>query len=122
MDSSTILLIDDDRDICAVWSMMLEAEGFSPFSAFDGPAGLAEAREHLPDIIICDFMMPAMDGVAVCRAIREDERLKNAFVILWSAARNIEANGWADMVVEKPVDVATFLGHIKAAGMSRRKT
>ena len=66
-------------------------------------------------------MMPGMDGVEVCRAIRQDERIGKAFVILWSAARNIEANGLADIVMEKPVDVASFLGQVKAAATSRRK-
>jgi CheY-like chemotaxis protein len=110
----TVLLIDDEPDICAVWSMVLEMEGMTAVTASSGAEGLSKASAHRPDVIICDFMMPAMNGLEVCRAIRSDEHLRYVSLVLWSAARGINADGIADLVVEKPVQIDTFIGNIRS--------
>lgn len=109
----TVLLIDDEPDICHIWSMLLEMEGLATIAASNGADGLTKANTHRPDLIITDFMMPMMDGLAVCRAIRRSEHFKGIGIILWSAARNIDAGDLADLVVEKPVELDAFLAHIR---------
>ncbi|MDR5765891.1 MULTISPECIES: response regulator transcription factor [unclassified Caballeronia] len=112
--SPVVLLIDDEPDIRNVWAMMLEMEGLTASTAANGREGLEKAHELRPDVVICDFMMPGLNGLEVCRQLREDEALKNIAVILWSAVRGIDADGSADLVVEKPVHIEAFLEDIKS--------
>ncbi|MFM0523219.1 response regulator [Caballeronia jiangsuensis] len=107
-----VLLIDDEHDTRSVWCMVLELEGITAMSAANGEDGLAKAITRIPDLIITDFMMPGIDGLEVCRRVRADERLHDVPLILWSAARGIEARGIADLVVEKPVQIETMLLHV----------
>ncbi|BCQ22352.1 response regulator [Caballeronia sp. NK8] len=112
--SPAVLLIDDEPDIRNVWAMVLGMEGLTASTAANGREGLEKARNLRPDVVICDFMMPGLNGLEVCRLIREDVSLKDVAVILWSAARGIDADGCADLVVEKPVHIEAFLADIKS--------
>jgi len=67
-----ILVIDDDEFVCEMISSTLQMEGFETISALDGHEGIEAARKHSPDLIICDVMMPKLDGYATLRAIRND--------------------------------------------------
>ncbi len=67
-----ILVIDDDELICEMISTTLEMEGFETICALDGHEGIAAARNHFPDLIICDVMMPRLDGFGTLSAIRKD--------------------------------------------------
>jgi len=80
----TILVADDDNDVMAVLLDTLEPEGFRVFSANDGEAALAIARAEYPDVIVLDWMMPGLDGLQVCRALRADAdpRLAEVPVVL----------------------------------------
>jgi two-component system, sensor histidine kinase and response regulator len=67
-----ILVIEDEGPVRANILELLEAEGFGVMGAANGFAGVQQAREHLPDLIICDVMMPGLDGLGVLAALRED--------------------------------------------------
>jgi two-component system sensor histidine kinase/response regulator len=67
-----ILVIEDEEAVRANLVELLDAEGFQVLSAADGQAGVSLAREHLPDIILCDIMMPGLDGYGVLEALRQD--------------------------------------------------
>ena len=69
---TTILVADDDADVMAVIVETLEPEGYRVLTATDGDAALQIARDERPDIVVLDWMMPGRDGLAVCRAIRQD--------------------------------------------------
>jgi CheY-like chemotaxis protein len=116
----TVLLIDDEPDICTVWTMVLEMHGMTAIAARNGTEGLEKARTHVPDVVLCDFMMPGMNGLDVCRAIRSDERLSATPLILWSAARGIETDGLVDLLVAKPVEIETLLDLIQRV-LTQRK-
>ena len=81
---ATILVADDDTDVMAVLLDTLEPEGFRVISASDGEAALALARTEYPDVIVLDWMMPGLDGLQVCRALRADAdpRLNEVPVVL----------------------------------------
>lgn len=66
-----ILIIDDDELVREMIVSTLQMEGYETISAKDGRQGIEEARKHIPDLIICDVMMPAMDGYATLTAIRQ---------------------------------------------------
>lgn len=67
-----ILVIEDDATTRNLFLDGLEAEGFEMISAENGLIGIEQAQEHLPDLVICDVMMPDMDGYGVLSALRED--------------------------------------------------
>src|SRR5947207_14738404 len=65
-----ILIIEDEANIAQILRLYLEQAGFTVLAASDGAAGLElHAREH-PDLVILDLMLPALDGMEVCRRIR----------------------------------------------------
>lgn len=67
-----ILVIDDDEMVCDMISKTLEFEGFETIRTLDGHDGIEAARKYSPDLIICDIMMPKLDGFATLSAIRKD--------------------------------------------------
>ncbi|NJL91848.1 MAG: response regulator transcription factor, partial [Coleofasciculaceae cyanobacterium SM2_1_6] len=66
-----ILVIEDEMQTLNIFMKCLEFEGFWAIDAKDGTTGIALAQTHLPDLIICDIMMPDMDGYAVLTALRQ---------------------------------------------------
>jgi DNA-binding NarL/FixJ family response regulator len=67
-----ILVIEDEAETLANLVLMLEMEGFQPFSAPNGRVGVAVARREQPDVILCDVSMPELDGYGVLEALRAD--------------------------------------------------
>ena len=65
-----ILVIEDEAETLENLVLMLEMEGFKPFSAANGRAGVAVAKRELPDVILCDVTMPEMDGYGVLENLR----------------------------------------------------
>jgi len=83
-EKTTILVADDDPDVMAVILETLEPEGYRVITASDGNAALQLARDERPDIVVLDWMMPGLDGLSVCRALRQesDPRLAEVPVVL----------------------------------------
>jgi CheY-like chemotaxis protein/phosphoribosyl 1,2-cyclic phosphodiesterase len=83
-NKTTVLVADDDPDVMAVIVETLEPEGYRVLTASDGDAALQIARDERPDIVVLDWMMPGQDGLAVCRALRQepDPKLAEVPVIL----------------------------------------
>jgi DNA-binding NarL/FixJ family response regulator len=67
-----VLVIEDEAETLENLVLMLEMEGFKPFSAPNGRAGVAVAKKELPDVILCDVSMPELDGYGVLEALRAD--------------------------------------------------
>ena len=80
-----ILVIEDDANIRESLVELLEMKSFELISAENGTDGLKLAQERLPDLIVCDVMMPGMNGYEVVEAIRKDARMKNLPFIFLSA-------------------------------------
>ncbi len=70
--SHTILVVDDDPDICEIVRANLEGAGYDVVVAADGASGLAAAREIQPDLVILDVLMPELDGWQVLEALEKD--------------------------------------------------
>src|SRR3989442_14184443 len=68
----TVLLIEDSQTSRMLLAHWLQEEGWHVLEAEDGELGLSMARQHRPDVIICDLLMPRCNGYQVCRSIRSD--------------------------------------------------
>lgn len=114
-----ILIIEDEPDITEVLKYNLEKHHYQTSSAGTGEAGLAAARETLPDLILLDLMLPGMDGLQVCRKLREDPRTRDLLVIMLTA-KGTEADVvvgltlGADDYVVKPFSTTELMARIKA--------
>src|SRR5688500_115466 len=66
-----ILIVEDEVDLSHLLRTHLQQDGHEVVQAFDGPTGLTLVEQHRPDLVILDWMLPGLDGLAVCRRIRE---------------------------------------------------
>ncbi|NBC00628.1 MAG: response regulator [Bacteroidetes bacterium] len=115
---TTILVIEDELFIRENLLELLEAEGYAPIGAPDGEAGVALAQKHHPALIICDLMMPKMDGHAVLDVVRNDPVLAaTPFIFLTARAdkrdlREGMTRG-ADDYLTKPFRLEDVLSAVK---------
>lgn len=111
-----VLVIEDEKDIARLLKYNLEKEGYAVLSASDGEAGLSLARSEKPDFIILDLMLPKLDGMQVCRAVRAEMQVP----ILMLTAKKEEIDRivglelGADDYVTKPFSVRELLARIKS--------
>ncbi|HHL31368.1 MAG TPA: response regulator, partial [Oceanospirillales bacterium] len=104
----TVLIIEDNLDMQAHIGSVLEKR-FNCLFADRGRAGIATALKEVPDVVICDVMMPGMDGYQVTRILRHDSRTSHIPIILLTALNTKESRikGWRehiDVYVTKPFD------------------
>jgi DNA-binding response OmpR family regulator len=66
----TVLIVDDERDTNDILARMVQARGFEPIQVFDGSEVLEAVREHNPDVVLLDLMMPGTDGFAICEKLK----------------------------------------------------
>lgn len=114
-----ILLIDDEDDILEFVKYNLERDGYEVFTAPDGAVGLETALEVKPHLILLDMMMPVMDGLETCRAIRSRPELKDVMVVFLSAVGNEETQlqgyeSGADDYIGKPIKMNILRSRVRA--------
>ncbi len=83
--AKTILVVEDDTDILELVRWHLQEEGYAVLTATDGINGLGLAKKQTPDMVILDLMLPGMDGLEVCRALKGDSRTKAIPVVMLTA-------------------------------------
>ena len=71
----SVLVVDDDPNVVELARLYLERDGYRVLTALDGADGLASAREERPDIVVLDVMLPRLNGLDVCRALREESQI-----------------------------------------------
>jgi len=114
-----ILIVDDNVSNVKVLKTRLAAEGYEIVTAADGEEGLAAARQHTPDLILLDVMMPKLDGLEVCRRLRADAAFPFTPIIMVTAMSDskdviagLEAGG--DEYLTKPVDHAALAARVRS--------
>ncbi|HLF27306.1 MAG TPA: response regulator transcription factor [Anaerolineae bacterium] len=113
---TTLLIIEDETTVRETLARNFKAEGFEVLSAADGIEGLRLAREHNPDLIVLDLMLPEMDGLSVCRILRKESDLP----IIMLTARGTEMDKivgletGADDYVVKPFSFGELLARVRA--------
>src|SRR5579885_3457644 len=113
---ATILIVEDEVDLCNLIRSHLEPEGHIVHQAFDGVAALRLVEEKNPHLVILDWMLPGLDGLAVCRQIRQNHLMP----ILMLTARSEEVDRvlglevGADDYVVKPFGMRELLARVRA--------
>jgi len=117
--NQTILIIEDELDIRELLAFHARKNGYQPLEAESGERGLVLAREKKPDAILLDIMLPGMDGMDVCRKLKQDAGTKDIPIILVTA-RGEEADivsglemGATDYVT-KPFSPRVVMARLKA--------
>ena len=112
-----ILIVEDEVGIVLGLSDQLEMEGHTVVTAADGEAGLAAVKAHRPDLIILDVMLPKMDGLEVCRELRQ-KGCKAAILMLTAKGEEIDKvlglEFGADDYVTKPFSLREVSARVKA--------
>ncbi len=117
MEQAKILLVDDEANIVNLIKAYLDREGYTVYTAADGPAALKAARAYKPDIIVLDIMLPGMDGLEVLAHLRRES---DVYVILLTAKteetdRVVGLTVGADDYVTKPFSPRELVARIQAA-------
>lgn len=114
-----ILIIDDEPQLRALMTRILSGAGYSTLEAATGEAGLAMAREHLPELTFCDVHMPGLDGHGVVQAFRDDPDLAHRQIVVITGlpvptSQRTAMDLGADDYISKPFDAAELLRCVEA--------
>ncbi len=113
-----ILVIEDDPFSLELYTILLEAVGYTVLPATDGEQGLAMARREQPDLIICDVKLPKLGGCEVVRNLKADPVLRKVPIIAVTAldsrgdSERLLAAGF-DGYIAKPIEAKVFVEQIK---------
>ena len=121
----TVLVVDDEPKNIMLLQDLLEARGYTVWSAPDGEKGLALARERLPDVVLLDVMMPRLNGFDVCRTLKAEQKTAMIPVLLVTSldARQDRLAGigaGANDFITKPIDSGDLLLRVRNAVATKR--
>lgn len=114
----TVLIVEDQIDFLAIQSLYLQHHGYRVLTANTGHAGVQTAREHKPDLILMDFLVPDMDGIRATQELKNDPRTENIPVILLTSlsygavGRRAKAAG-CDGYLAKPCEPIRILEEVQ---------
>ena len=115
----SLLVVEDERDLLEVLRFSLSREGFSVTTATNGEDAIRLVREKRPDLVVLDLMLPTIDGLSVCRALRSHKQTRDLPVVMLTAkgeesdiVKGLEAG--ADDYVTKPFNPKVLLARINA--------
>ncbi len=116
----TILVIDDQPFFVTMQQNMLKRQGYRVLAATSGADGLAQAKQHKPDLILLDIAMPEMDGFAVCEKLKQDAELRHIPVVILTATQDVKLNekafkAGAEVTVLKSVSGERLLNMLRIA-------
>ena len=114
-----ILLVDDEQDILEIVGYNLQQEGYTICTASNGREAVAKAKKELPQLIIMDVMMPEMDGMEACEAIRKIPELSNVMITFLTARSEDYSqvagfDAGADDYISKPIKPKLLVSKVKA--------
>jgi len=120
----TVLVVDDEPPLRDLVRSYLGREGYTVLVATDGPSALEMAREHHPDLVVLDIMLPGVDGLEVCRRLRT---FSDAYVLMLTAKaeeidRIIGLEVGADDYLTKPFSPRELVARVRAMLRRPRRT
>jgi two-component system phosphate regulon response regulator PhoB len=116
---TSVLLVDDERDLLSLLDFNLRAAGFETSLATTGEQALAQVRRRVPDLVVLDLMLPDVSGTEVCRQLKSDPRTRHVPVVMLTAKgdevdRVVGFEVGADDYVTKPFSVRELVLRLKA--------
>ncbi len=117
-ENATLLVADDEDNILISLEFLFKRAGYTVLVARNGREALELAREHVPDLILLDVMMPELDGFSVCQALRGEARFaRTPIVMLTAKGRDADrvkgkALGASDYVI-KPFSTRELLARVR---------
>jgi DNA-binding response OmpR family regulator len=123
---TSVLVVDDDPDVCDLVTYKLEQSGFEVRRASDGDAALREVAQRIPDLVLLDIMMPGISGLEVLERLRSDQATAVIPVVMLTAKaqENDVERGFqlgADDYVVKPFSPRELVRRVTAV-LSRRQS
>lgn len=124
-DKPVLLVIDDNEDIRLLIKELLK-DDYRIISAANGPDGIRLATRYVPDVVVCDVMMPGMDGMETCRSLKEETSTSHIPVLMLTACaldeQRVEGyeNG-ADGYMSKPFNSDVLRARLSSLLANRRK-
>lgn len=116
MAEGRILIVEDNSDILDMLKVMLGAEGYIVLTATDGAQAMATIREESLDLVILDLMLPIVDGLEVCKRVREFSQVP--IIVLTAKTSEVDKivglNTGADDYVEKPFSPGELIARVRA--------
>ncbi len=127
MSKEVVLIVEDEADIRDLLTFNLEREGFEVIKAVTGQEGIDFAKNHKPDIILLDIMLPGKDGFQVCRELERDTQTANIPILILTARgeevdRIVGLELGADDYMVKPFSVRELILRIKAILRRQQQT
>ncbi|MCP5053205.1 MAG: response regulator [bacterium] len=109
-DLKKAVVVDDDPKIVSMAEKALQRMGFEVFTAENGAMALTLVRVQKPHLLVSDILLPGMDGVELCKTIKEDPELSHIKVIMVTGVYNemsfkLQMDCPADGFIEKPLDI-----------------
>ena len=119
MSRKKIVVIEDEPDILEVLSYNLKREGYEVLTAIDGNRGLSLIRHEVPDLVLLDLMLPGIDGVEICSAIKKDQNTQGVLIIMVTAKGEesdivLGLGVGADDYITKPFSPKELVARVKA--------
>ena len=114
-----VLIVDDEKNIAEAVKYNLEKEGFRTVVAHDGSNALTVTRRELPDLVLLDWMLPEVDGLDVCRLLKQDTKTRHIPIVMLTV-RSEETDKvlglemGADDYVTKPFSMRELVARVKA--------
>jgi type IV pilus assembly protein PilB len=114
-----VLVVEDSTTIASVVKYFLELEGFEVFVAKDGNLGLDYAKRHQPNVIVTDYNMPGMDGMAMVKALRTEAATRDIAVLMLTSEDSVEKEAQAleagvDDYILKPVEPRRLAARVRS--------
>jgi PleD family two-component response regulator len=114
-----VLVVEDSTTIASVVKYFLELEGFEVFVAKDGASGLECAKRDQPHVIVTDYNMPGMDGMAMVKALRADAETRDIAVLMLTSEESVEKEAQAleagvDDYILKPVEPRRLAARVRS--------
>jgi two-component system, OmpR family, alkaline phosphatase synthesis response regulator PhoP len=114
-----ILVVEDDRDISELICYNLKREGYDMSAVFSGDKALEYALKIKPDLVILDLMLPEVDGLEICRQLKQEQLLKNIPIIILTAKSEeadvvVGLQMGADDYIAKPFSPRVLVARVKA--------
>ena len=119
-DRKRLMLVDDDPNLILLVKDYLEFRGYEVLTASNGLDALEILEDEIPDLIVCDVMMPGMDGYALVQHIRNDSRMNSVPVLFLSAKGQSQdrvkgLNTGADVYLVKPFEPEEFVAQVESS-------